>query len=71
MVTVETVTKGQIRSLRTEALIAGDNAQVELCDLALGTWSNQPHDNVGEVAEYRAALIECVRVIADAEAQGA
>lgn len=34
--TTVTVTDRQIRTLRTEAVAAGDDAQVDLCDLATG-----------------------------------
>lgn len=53
--TTETPTTTQLRALRTEASQAGDLAQVTLCDRALD----------GDTA----ALVECARVIADAQAQ--
>ena len=41
IVTADTITTAQIRALRTEAAAAGDDAMVNMCDLALsprGTW---------------------------------
>ncbi len=46
----------QIKALRREAAMAGDEKQVALCDAALD----------GD----EAALAECERAISDAEAQG-
>lgn len=67
--TIETVTKSQIRSLRAEAAEAGDSLQVELCDLALGRWSDQPAADAAERTAIAEALAACVDAIADAEAQ--
>ena len=61
--------ESQISALRTEACLAGDTAQVELCDLALGVVSDQPDDR--EDPDCLAAYHECCRVIADAAAQTA
>lgn len=66
--TTETVTRSQIQSLRTEAALAGDSLQVELCDTALGRWSAQPAE-AGEATAIAEALQACVDAIADAEAQ--
>lgn len=66
--TIETVTKGQIRRLRTEAAEAGDSLQVELCDTALGHFSDQPAE-AGEAVAIAKALRACVAAIQDAEAQ--
>lgn len=54
MTTLETLKASQVRALRAEAALAGDTAQVEICDRAMN----------GD----REALRECVRVINDAEA---
>ena len=62
--TIETVTIGQLRRLETEAAIAGDSLMMELCGLAMGALGEN-RDN----ERCQAALIECVRVISDAETQ--
>lgn len=66
--TIETVTKSQIRSLRAEALLAGDSMQVELCDTALGRWTVEYHGE-GQLAVIDAAVAACVEAIQSAEAQ--
>lgn len=66
MTTIETVTESQIRNLRTSAGQAGDLVQVEICDIALGHWSDQPPED-DERDVIAKALAECVRVIVDAE----
>lgn len=38
--TADTITTAQIRALRTEALAAGDHAQVDICDSALNLRAN-------------------------------
>jgi len=40
MLTAETITTAQIRALRTEAMEAGDYAQVDICDRALNLRAN-------------------------------
>jgi hypothetical protein len=50
--TAQFLTDADIRSLRTEAAAAGDNAQVELCDQAL----------CGDMS----ARLECERVVVEA-----
>ena len=53
--TAESITDSQITALRSEARMAGDSAQVAICDRAL--------------AGDDAARSECARVISDAAAQ--
>lgn len=55
-----TVTNAQIRTLRTEAEMAGDYAMASLCAIALGLTDD------GDVAEARA---RCVQVITDWQAE--
>lgn len=57
MTTIDTLTDDQIRTLSTEAAVAGDMEQVQICDRALD----------GDEAARR----ECVRVIRSAEAMAA
>jgi hypothetical protein len=57
------ITDSQIQDLRTEALMAGDAAQVELCNIALG-WAPEVSGVTRESARR-----ECARVIRDAAAQ--
>ena len=54
VVIVESVTIGQVRALRSEAAVAGDESQVRICDRA--------------IKGDREALGECGRVIAAATA---
>lgn len=63
MTTVDTITPRQIDALRTEAVHAGDEKQVDLCQMAEGAFGHN-----ATVAD-REALRECVRVINNAEAQ--
>jgi len=75
MTTPETITTRQIRSLRDEALAAGDYAQVDICDVALAAHETADAEGGelrgpdGEVWTRSEARTECARVIADAEAQ--
>ena len=55
-----TITNAQIRTLRTEAQMAGDYAMATLCDIALG------YTEDGDVAEARAI---CAKVITDWQAE--
>lgn len=73
MTTSQTITPLQIRQLRTEAADHGDDAQVGLCDVALGTWEAyegmpQPYEIAGRRTQEEALEI-CALAIADAEAQ--
>jgi hypothetical protein len=58
----EALTDEQIETLRIEAGAAGDEAQVQLCRIAIG-------DTVSSGWERTRARAECARVIADAAAQ--
>lgn len=73
-----TATDSQIRDLRREALEAGDEQQVLLCDFALATLETcdeqtaEPFtDLYDEVWTRTEARAECARVIADAHAAAA
>lgn len=57
------ITDAQISTLMDEAIAAGDTAQVELCEIALGAGHRIPSDR-----EQRDARRECARVIAAAQA---
>ena len=50
--TAATITDDQIRALRHEAGIAGDEAQIVICDIALGDYA----PSEGNVADDYAAL---------------
>lgn len=69
------VTDDQIRALRGEAAEAGDDAQVNMCDLALaprGTWhavDEAGHPDDGKIRTRDTARAECARVIRAARAQ--
>ncbi|MDH5244842.1 MAG: hypothetical protein OEW98_00210 [Betaproteobacteria bacterium] len=63
VVTRATVTDEQITRLRDEAAQAGDDAQVDICQRALGRRGGPVALTVDE------ARYECARVIADATAQ--
>ena len=66
-VTSEDITRRQIRWLLNEAALAGDSAQVELCELAERERGIDP-DSPSSSAAGRAALRECARVINSARA---
>lgn len=70
MVYQRDVSKSQAYHLRTEALLAGDNAMVDICETALGAFSSQPVESDDERDSILEACAECARLIADAEAQG-
>jgi len=72
------VTNNQIHKLRDDGIVAGDDLQIAICDVALTAWPE-----IAEVGEHRAALEMlgiypalvdsdvvaqhvCARVIADA-----
>jgi hypothetical protein len=71
------ITDAQIEALKQEAGVAGDQAQVAICDRALDCVRDVPSDSAWD--DYRAGLAgcpdvesarrECARVIADAAAQ--
>lgn len=69
------VTDEQIQALRSEAAEAGDDAQVNMCDLALsprGTWhaiDEAGHADDGKILTRDTARAECERVIRAARAQ--
>lgn len=69
------VTDEQIQALRGEAAEAGDDAQVNMCDLALsprGTWhavDEAGHADDGKIRTRETARAECERVIRAARAQ--
>ena len=79
-----TITDRQIRTLRAEAVAAGDSLQVAICDVALATGIaaiaeidesvRGDLEVLGIIPEHvgadLAARAECARVIADAAAQG-
>jgi hypothetical protein len=68
------ITADQIRTLRDEAIAAGDYRQADLCDLALApheTSDSQGGDLIGPDGQpwtRSEAAEECARVIADAAA---
>ena len=82
--TTATITDRQIRTLRAEAVAAGDSLQVAICDVALATGIatiaeieesvRADLEVLGIIPEHvgadLAARAECARVIADAAAQG-
>lgn len=58
------VSDADIRALRMEAEVAGDEAQVDLCDIALETAEPGPlTDNPGSYWSQEEALRECYRII--------
>jgi hypothetical protein len=65
--TAETITNAQIRSLRTEALTAGDSLQVELCDWALFDEATMAYGP--DMARTIAARQACADAIVRASAQ--
>lgn len=62
-VTADNVTDAQIESLLGEAANYGDEAQVDLCNMAL----REPYDAESRY-QVRSARIKCARVIDDAMA---
>lgn len=73
-----TATTSQIRTLRAEAITAGDYRQAAICTLALNGVIDAGDDDAGslEARQVEAegmtqeqALAECAAVIADASAQ--
>lgn len=79
MTTIDTITTNQIKSLRNAAGEANDLAQIVICDVALGRemddddYRDRAAHEAADFARARtmsreAALVECVRVISDAEA---
>jgi hypothetical protein len=71
MTTIETITRSQIKTLRSEALAAGDYHQVDICDRALSSDDVDQDGNPVALSDMtrEEALAECARVISDAEAQ--
>ena len=78
--TTENVTEKQIRALRRESAEAGDFLQVAICDVAIdGPINLSDYTTLDDVPAAKLAWLrsmtrreaeaECVRVIADAEAQ--
>jgi hypothetical protein len=69
--TIETVTRKQIRSLMSDAQLAGDYEQVGLCETVLAAertyTGSDPYDDCTRIVE-RTALILCVAAIRSAEA---
>lgn len=67
MLTAETITTAQIRTLRNEAVAAGDYAQVDICDRALATDDSTTDQDGNEVARAdlsrEDARAECADVI--------
>ena len=65
MTTIETITRAQVEALMSEAVAAGDDAQVRLCRKALVSIDHGP---IGVPYPDSDALRECVRAIRAAEA---
>ena len=64
------VTDRQIRALRYEAKLAGDDVMADICDVALsGEDSDGSGTTLGKPLSVADARAECERVIAEAEAQ--
>lgn len=69
--TADTITDDQIQALRAEAFAAGDIAQVQCCDIALGGPSLLPHAapashksmNIEQRAQARAYRGKCADAI--------
>jgi len=73
MTTIDTLTDCQIRTLRGEAMAAGDYAQVDICQRALTSDDDTIDSDGNEIAgadmSQDDARRECARVIATAAAQ--
>lgn len=68
--TNETVTGAQIRALRAEAKLAGDDVMADICDVALAAEDSDGTGTVlGRPLSVEAARAEVVRVIRSNEAQ--
>lgn len=63
MTTIDTISDSQIRTLQREAASAGDLDMVSVCRTACGD------EETATQTQIQAARVECVRAIADAEAQ--
>jgi len=66
--TINSLTADQIRSLRTEAKLAGDDVMADICDVALAT-EDSDGTVLGKPLSVEAARAEVVRAIRDNEAQ--
>ena len=61
------MTHGQIRALRYEAKLAGDDVMADICDVALsGVDSDGSGTTLGKPLTFASARAECERVIAEA-----
>ena len=71
MTTTETLTTEQIKTLRDEAVAAGDYAQADICQRALAADTVDQDGNEIALADWTVeqAREACARVIAAAEAQ--
>lgn len=75
--TIRNITETQMRALRNEAGEASDYVQVAICDLALdGSFDRDDYTTLDRAESDRVAgmtqddaIAECVRVIAQSEAQ--
>ncbi len=65
-ITADTITTTQIRQLRDEAVAAGDDRQVEYCDVALARWETPARRSVAR--QVCADAISSAHAMSDSQA---